>query len=753
METICPRSHVALFCLGILVPACVHYLGFAHTGPLGGLEPKAMLALTLAMACVFYPLSRGIMIGSNPRISILGNPARYRKFFWVTLGIASATVLLAFRSHEAAQASAKIATWRETHQSNDPHKFFSLQPEGKIRKNLYLVSITPLHSPQYPSEDTPTKEVLLLPYAVTNEQFEQRNMGEAMVCPISAFHFQNVEESSFLYPHVRPHGAVILRTKDSLCETPDGIPPVVIYGDRAKNIVKQLLYDGKIRGIPAGVAMGLIFGESGYLDRDLYDSAKESGTLHLFAASGLHIGILIASLYLLTRKVFRLGFYLALTLPLGFAWLYLFLLDFPVSLTRAYFFALCMVATKCLFRSIRPMDLLIVSGALVFVMRPSSFLSVGMYLSFTAVAGIFFLKPILDKLTFGEKTNALQDNATISLSATLGTFPVVWATFPGFSFGSIFANFFLVPWTGIVLPLLYFSLAISFLVPPEWASWVWIWTDLFLRILIVGTEFFATIAGFYREWSFGKTTVLGLWCVLLLILVFAMLFRSHLSEKMRRKARPFLAMVSFFSIVLFFIGGYLINNTQKLSIGLNPVSQIMFVSDHAFLFFNEKKAYLGGYCKKDLETITKTINRDFCRNLDSLYLDHDTCIPVARICATANKNIKLLFGSKYLNQWQEAFEGHLIENGKRMNSFDWNGKPIVFYKSGYDPDWVIRYWTRRSQDGILVVQSPPVHKKNPKRKNNPEKSLGQSTKWKILNLNEARKLSLLQAHRDSQDSE
>lgn len=226
-----------------------------------------------------------------------------------------------------------------------------------------------------------------------------------------------------------------------------------------------------------GTALGMLLGRSGYLSRDFKQGAAELGVLHLFAASGLHLGILYGCLYFPLGRIFGRKHPLALLLPLLPCGVYLYCLGFPVSLLRAYTL-LSLHAMFCIFpRRLSSREYLLNAGCIVLLLSPREFVSPGAALSFGAVAGIlFFARPLYDFALRGRGGSAggvwrafgawvagkagrfLAAQAAVSSAASLFTNPVLILAFGAHAYLNLPANVVLVPVAALSLPLLVFGM-------------------------------------------------------------------------------------------------------------------------------------------------------------------------------------------------------------------------------------------------------------------------------------------------------
>lgn len=232
-----------------------------------------------------------------------------------------------------------------------------------------------------------------------------------------------------------------------------------------------------------GIAIGMLTGKSGWMDRDTKSMAASLGILHLFAASGLHLGILYAVLYWPLSKLFGPKHGLATAPPLVVAAAYVWLLDFPVSLVRAFCFISLFALRSFVHRRIVTIDHLMNTALLTILFFPDSMISLSALLSFSAVGGIIFLyEPINGLFKDNLKRRSapsiiripsaiarfFRQQGEVSFAASLPVTPWILLFFRSYAFLSPLANMVIVPMAGILLPLLFVSVFSGFLASDTW---------------------------------------------------------------------------------------------------------------------------------------------------------------------------------------------------------------------------------------------------------------------------------------------
>ncbi|MCQ2555179.1 MAG: DNA internalization-related competence protein ComEC/Rec2, partial [Clostridia bacterium] len=192
--------------------------------------------------------------------------------------------------------------------------------------------------------------------------------------------------------------------KVEICEIRYNIPERYIrYLHKLKlNFTDELLPDSK------GLICGLLFGETAYMDDDIYSSFQSNGTSHILAVSGLHITViydLLEKIGKRRKKGLRTAFTVAALLSYGF------LCMWSISIIRA----VTMIIMKIVAREfdLRYDTLTSVSavGILLSLSNPYVVFNTGFQISFLAVISISVLSGMLDKIPGSIRT---------SLAVTLG---------------------------------------------------------------------------------------------------------------------------------------------------------------------------------------------------------------------------------------------------------------------------------------------------------------------------------------------
>lgn len=219
----------------------------------------------------------------------------------------------------------------------------------------------------------------------------------------------------------------------------------------------------------------VLLGERGVIPEEINETFARTGTAHILAISGLHIGIVAVLSYRLFRWFFSRSEYLllAINVPKFSAFLSLFPIFFysliagmGVSVQRALIMAGAYIIALLLNREKNLYQTIALAAFLILVFNPPALFEVSFQLSFVSVLGIVFFAPkllsffVFPKNSLSEKTTApwweklkqqLLMVTVATLSATLTTSPLTARYFHMISFSGVIANLLIVPLVGFLV--------------------------------------------------------------------------------------------------------------------------------------------------------------------------------------------------------------------------------------------------------------------------------------------------------------
>ncbi len=181
-------------------------------------------------------------------------------------------------------------------------------------------------------------------------------------------------------------------------------------------------------GVESGAMFRALF--LGIRDDTLKDSfyfVRRAGCIHLFALSGLHVGILVAGFIVVLRPV--AGRALARKLAVPAVWGYVFLIGAGPALVRAAAMYSCAVLLSASGRRGRTVDVVAASLLLCAAVAPLSMHTVSFQLTFLAVTGIVVPSRPLQILLSRYLPVPVASALAVSLGAFISTLWLLAATF------------------------------------------------------------------------------------------------------------------------------------------------------------------------------------------------------------------------------------------------------------------------------------------------------------------------------------
>ncbi len=241
----------------------------------------------------------------------------------------------------------------------------------------------------------------------------------------------------------------------------------------------QLLAISQSQGTPdrgRGLLLGLTIGDSDYLGQDDWETLLATGTNHLLAISGLHVGMvsglfawLAAWLWSRTRWCEGLpARRVAAGVAVFAAWGYAFLAGMSVPTERTALMITILLAGLLLGRSWRLLDLWLVALMGVLLLDPFNALTAGFWLSFGAVLIMLLWLQYRPALAFW------RDGFRLQIIITLALLPIVWWLFDRVAWSSLPANIVAVPViTFVITPLSLLVMTFVGILPSVAAVLMW----------------------------------------------------------------------------------------------------------------------------------------------------------------------------------------------------------------------------------------------------------------------------------------
>ena len=311
-----------------------------------------------------------------------------------------------------------------------------------------------------------------------------------------------------------------------------------------KNEFAKYFKDDAVRG----VAQAIVFGYKEDLDDEWMEAFSKTGTIHVLAVSGLHVGILyilLSSLLLMGKSKGRvLKLKSAIILLCLFA--YCLLTGFAPSVSRASIMFGVVVIAKAFQRRSNIYNTLSFACFLLLVVNPLNLYNVGFQFSFLAVVGIVYYKDTFRKMIptssyLGDKIVTLL---SVSLAAQITTFPIGLYYFHQYPNLFMISNLIVIPCITVIL---YLGIAFILVVP---------FSDLlagfFAKSMTLYIEFISRVVHYIQDipYAFFEDVHITFWQMLC---IYGFILAATIARKMES---TFATLTAVFFVVLFLLSDY-----------------------------------------------------------------------------------------------------------------------------------------------------------------------------------------------------
>ncbi len=208
----------------------------------------------------------------------------------------------------------------------------------------------------------------------------------------------------------------------------------------------------------ASLAQGILLGMRDNIPDSLHEAFSKTGTAHLLAISGLHVGIIVAMLLSFGILLFGKQRSIYIWLALIIIWIYVLLVGVRPPIIRAAIMGSLFLLSDLFGRQRSAIIALAFAAAVMVGIQPHLLWSVSFQLSFAAIASLVLLFPHLqawgrrpitmvsgDRAVLVTTGTMVTDLFAVSLAAIAGVWPIIAYNFGIVSTVGMPASFFALP--------------------------------------------------------------------------------------------------------------------------------------------------------------------------------------------------------------------------------------------------------------------------------------------------------------------
>lgn len=230
-----------------------------------------------------------------------------------------------------------------------------------------------------------------------------------------------------------------------------------------------------------GLVLALSLGDRSQLDPNQWRALTHTGTNHLIAISGLHLGLIAGLIYFLSQTIWRQFYFATQIIPapiiasiLAFAgaFIYAALAGFSLPTQRALIMIAVFLLGLLSSRRLLVSNVVCIAIFLILLLDPFSILAADFWLSFTAVTLILYITRYRHS-----DQSPLRRWLQLQCLLSLGLTPFLIFWFKQFPLYSIFANLLAIPIIGfIIVPLVLLAMFLL-LTFPRGAEFIYDFVD------------------------------------------------------------------------------------------------------------------------------------------------------------------------------------------------------------------------------------------------------------------------------------
>lgn len=230
-----------------------------------------------------------------------------------------------------------------------------------------------------------------------------------------------------------------------------------------------------------GLVMALSLGDRSQLEINQWQVLTHTGTNHLIAISGLHLGLIAGFIYFLTQSCWRRFYFATQLIPaptiaaivsfMG-AFFYAALAGFSLPTQRALIMIAVFLFSLFSAKRMLTLNVVCIAIVLILIMDPLALIAADFWLSFTAVVLILYITRYRIN-----KRNLLQRWLYLQCLLSLALFPMLIFWFKQIPFYSVLANIIAIPVIGfIIVPLILLAMIFIFSFP-SLSAFLYLLTD------------------------------------------------------------------------------------------------------------------------------------------------------------------------------------------------------------------------------------------------------------------------------------
>ena len=383
---------------------------------------------------------------------------------------------------------------------------------------------------------------------------------------------------------------------------------------------------------------GIVFGDDAIAPPEgLKASFRNSGLLHLLAASGMNVALIYGIWFFILRKL-RVPFNISVLSGIFIIIFYAFMTGLGPSVIRATFMLIFILVGKLIDRDAHSISLLSFVALLMLIYNPAYINDVGFQLSFMVTFGLLVTAPVVFEKV---KTlpNWLSGAIFVPLIAQIWIAPIQMYYFNSFSLYSIFANIAIMPFVTVISFGGFISAVLALIKPL--ANQICFLFDFVLNpvlnILVAISDYFSNLP--HSLVQMPQPSVFQIFLYYIIVLLTTLLFKIGKNKKM--------LLIIFFLFLILIISCVKFSDNKLETIAFDVQNADAFLiktpKDKYFLIDSAKMGYRDGKTQAKM-IILEYLKDKGIKNIEGLIITHfDSDHAGGTVDLIENLNIKNVY--------------------------------------------------------------------------------------------------------------
>lgn len=251
----------------------------------------------------------------------------------------------------------------------------------------------------------------------------------------------------------------------------------------------------------AAVCFALLTGSSTGISKEVLGAFRYGGISHIFAVSGLHIGVVYGVISFVCKRA-GVNRFVATAVRIVLIFIYSGVCNFTPSSVRAVIMCAVFSLSSCFYRKNDRLNSISIAAIVLLSINPFYLFDTGFLLSFSAVLGIILLGRNLSR-ALRILPKKLRSALTTGWSAQFATVPALMYKFGYVSAAGIILNVIFIPVISVLYVVLFAVTVISLIIPPS--------ASVLLQTAALPIEFFINVISYL---GFEKALIeadFGIW--------------------------------------------------------------------------------------------------------------------------------------------------------------------------------------------------------------------------------------------------